>query len=98
MKFPVMKEALCRVGFLVPPKGVHFANGLLNYLNLGRWFHEQRLTVPVRCADRERLYSYVAKFVKEPASYIEFGVFSGATMRMWTKLLKHPETNFHGFD
>ena len=98
MRFPVLKEWLSRVGFLVPPKAIHFANGVLNYLSVGRWFHDRRLKVPVRCAGREPLYDYVARFAKEPVSYLEFGVFKGVTLRYWTKLLKHPDSFFHGFD
>ena len=98
MKFPLLKEWLSRVGFLVPPEAIHFANGVLNYLNIGRWFHDRRLKVPVRCAGREPLYDYVAGFVKEPVSYLEFGVFKGVTLHYWTKLLKHRDSFLHGFD
>ncbi len=98
MKFPLMKVTLSRVGFLVPPKAIHFANGVLNYLNLGRWFHDRHLHPRVRCADRGPLYDYVAKFAPEPVSYLEFGVFKGTTLRYWTQLLKHPDSYFHGFD
>lgn len=98
MKFPRMKEYLCRIGSAVPPKGIHYANGVLNYLNLGRWFHERKLAIPTLCDGREPFYDAVARHVKEPASYLEFGVFKGASMRYWTKLLTHPETFFHGFD
>jgi hypothetical protein len=98
MKFPVLKGGLSRVGFLVPPKAIHFADGVLNYLSVGRWFHDRRLKVPVRCAGREPLYDYIAGFAKEPVSYLEFGVFKGVTLRYWTKLLKHPDSFFHGFD
>ena len=98
MRFPVLKRWLSRIGFLVPPKAIHFTNGVLNYLSVGRWFHDRSLKVPVRCAGREPLYDYVAGFAKEPVSYLEFGVFKGATLRYWTKLLKHPDSFFHGFD
>jgi hypothetical protein len=98
MNYPMLKEVLCLVGVLVPPKAIHLGNGVLNYLNIGRWFHDRKLKVPVHCPGREPLYDCVAKFVKEPASYLEFGVFKGASLRYWTTLLKHPDTFFHGFD
>jgi hypothetical protein len=98
MKFPALKGGLSRVGFLVPPKAIHFANGILNYLSVGRWFYDRRLKVPIRCAGREPLYDYVAGFAKEPVSYLEFGVFKGVTLGYWTKLLKHQDSFLHGFD
>jgi hypothetical protein len=98
MKFPFLKESLSRIGFLVPPGAVHYANGMLNYLHVGRWFHDRNLRVPVRCAGREPFYDYIAKSVKEPAAYLEFGVFKGVTLRYWTGLLKHPDSFLHGFD
>jgi len=98
MRFPFLKEWLSRIGFLVPPKAIHFVNGVLNYLSVGRWFHDRGLKVPVRCAGREPLYDCVAGFAKEPVSYLEFGVLKGVTLRYWTKLLKHPDSFLHGFD
>jgi hypothetical protein len=98
MKFPMLKQCLSRVGAVVPRQTIHYANGVLNYLYLGRWFRERHLVVQVRCNGREQLYDEVAKHVQEPASYLEFGVFGGTSFRYWTRLLKHPQTFFHGFD
>lgn len=86
------------MGVFVSPRMIHLANGVLNYLNIGRWFHDRNLKVPVRCPGREPLYDCVARSVKEPASYLEFGVFKGDSLRHWTTLLKHPDTYLHGFD
>jgi O-methyltransferase len=98
VKFPVVKEMLSRVGVWVSPRTVHYLNGLLNYLNVGRWIHDRGLTVPVRCADRPALYAHVASLVAEPATYLEFGVFQGVTLGMWTVLLKSSDSTFAGFD
>ena len=40
----------------------------------------------------------LAAQVTEPASYVEFGVYVGTSMRFWSGLLKHPDTTFAGFD
>lgn len=98
MKFPFIKTVLSRVGVCVPASAIHYFSGVLNYLAVGRWFRDRGLTVPVRCADRLPLYTYVASKVTEPASYLEFGVFEGVSMRMWTQLLKSPATRLDGFD
>lgn len=98
IQYPGVKASLVRLGVLVPPKAVYLANGVLNYLNVGRWFHDRRLTVPARLPDRPQFYQCLARQIHEPASYLEFGVFQGASLRQWTTLLKHPDTFFHGFD
>lgn len=98
MKYPLLKECLNRVGFLVPPGAIHLANGLLNYVNVGRWFHDRKLNVPVRFRDRGAFYNYLSTQVGEPVAYLEFGVFKGESLRHWTGLLKHTNTFFHGFD
>jgi len=98
MKFPYLKIWLSNLGRFTKPRWIHFGNGVLNYLNVGRWFQDRNLAIPLRCGDRFRLADAVAQRVKEPASYLEFGVFKGATLRHWAGLLKHPETNFYGFD
>lgn len=98
MKFPAIKENLVRIGRFCPPNWIHYANGILNYLNLGRWFHDRKLSVPVRCADRPSLYEVISKSLPEPVSYLEFGVFKGDTLRHWSRLLKHPDSTLCGFD
>src|SRR5262245_6901024 len=98
MKYPSIKENLARLGRFVSPKWIHLGSGVLNYLNVGRWFHDRGLEVPVRCANRQALADALAPLVKEPATYLEFGVFQGATLRHWTNLLRHPESLLHGFD
>jgi Methyltransferase domain len=98
MKFPILKELLSRLGVLVPPRLIHYVSGLLNYLSVGRWFHDRKLAIPIRCAGREELYNQLAKSIVEPVSYLEFGVFKGVTLRHWTTLLRHADTRFDGFD
>lgn len=98
MKFTLLKEFLCRAGVLISPAGIHYLNGVLNYLNVGRWFYDRRLTIPVRCADRPSLYAYLAAQVPEPTTFLEFGVFQGVSMGIWSRLLKSPETRLAGFD
>jgi hypothetical protein len=98
VNFPAIKNWLGRVGVLFPPKTIHYANGVLNYLNLGRWLHDRGLKVPVRCATHKLFFQEVAKHVTEPVSYLEFGVFKGESLRQWSRLLKHPGSTLHGFD
>lgn len=98
MKFANSKEVFSRLGFLFSPRAIHYANGILNYLNIGRWFHDRKLSVPTRCSDRPALHQHVATLVTEPVTYVEFGVFKGESLRRWSGLLKHPDSQLHGFD
>jgi hypothetical protein len=98
MKFPFLKEVFSRLGVFISPRMVHYLNGILNYLSVGRWFHDRKIAIPLRCAGRGELYQFVAQQIQEPATYLEFGVLEGATLRQWIKLLKSPATTFTGFD
>lgn len=98
MKFSFLKSVFSRAGVWVPASTIHFANGALNYLSVGRWFRDRGLRVPVRCADRLPLYQFVAAQVIEPVSYLEFGVFKGETLGWWSQLLKSPASRLAGFD
>ncbi len=47
---------------------------------------------------RDDLYRHLASRLKEPISYLEFGVWQGASIKSWCSLNKHPESRFYGFD
>lgn len=52
-----------------------------------------------RVATRQDVYSFIAKQVcNRKALYMEFGVYRGASMRWWSRELKHRESILHGFD
>jgi len=49
--------------------------------------------------DVPALYDMVAEHIgNDPIVYLEFGVYSGHTMRAMTKRFTHPESQFFGFD
>lgn len=44
-------------------------------------------------------YRHVAdQFVREPVTFMEFGVFQGESLHAWTDLLQAPESRLYGFD
>ena len=49
---------------------------------------------------KQEMYDYINKdFVSStPLSYLEFGVFQGASIRYWTDINKNKESEFIGFD
>lgn len=75
--------------------------GALDTLNhnaaLGHWLRGQNMS---HCADREELYSRINKIIgpDQPISYLEFGVWRGASMARWTTLNRSAESRFYGFD
>jgi O-methyltransferase len=52
---------------------------------------------PERVVD---MYEYINDVTlrSEPLDYLEFGVYRGRTMKIWTKLNPHPQSRFIGFD
>jgi O-methyltransferase len=98
MKFPSIKAVLTKVGRSVPPRAIHYLSGVLNYLAVGRWFRDRNLHIPARVKNRSALYELIAPAIKQPAIYLEFGVFEGEAMRRWLAVLSHEGSRFHGFD
>lgn len=49
---------------------------------------------------RSEIYKYLLdNFIgAEPIDYLEFGVFKGASLRLWVGLNTHPQSRFFGFD
>jgi hypothetical protein len=48
---------------------------------------------------RKKLYSFINSNINNEAiSYCEFGVFEGASIKYWSKLNTHPDSQFFGFD
>lgn len=94
-----VKHWLTRLGPHTPHSVVHGLNAIANYLTVGRWFKEKNLTVPIRVADRYRLFDLVEPDLRDArVLYLEFGVWQGASMRYWSKLLKNVNSHLHGFD
>jgi Methyltransferase domain len=98
MRYAPVKQALSRIGGTLSPGAIHFLNGIYNFIHIGWWMRQRGFEIPVRFADREQLYRHVRLKVEEPATYLEFGVFRGDSLRCWSKLLLHAETKFIGFD
>jgi O-methyltransferase len=98
MKYEKTKSILATIGSHCPGSVIHLLNGVLNYVHIGWWFKQKHYDIPITCADRKSLYQHVAGLVTEPVSYLEFGVFRGASMGIWSGLLKNPDSLLSGFD
>lgn len=93
------KEALTRLGARCSPSHIHGLNSVLNYMETGRWLRARGFGDQPRHATREQLYAALgSKIEGERVLYLEFGVYYGVSMRLWSKLLKNPRSSLHGFD
>ena len=72
---------------------------IVNYMKLGCWMAQHDFHFHRRVHNREAVFATVAERVCDrPVLYLEFGVFTGASMQYWSRALKHPESKLHGFD
>ena len=95
----LVKATLTRIGSLCSPRTIHRLNAVVNYLEVGRWLREHGLEPARRVDTREQVFEAVAAEVADRRMlYLEFGVFRGDSMRVWARLLRHPDAALHGFD
>jgi len=81
-----------------PLKYCERIDALLRLTLLKAWINDNQ---PHRYfASRESLYAHVAKTIigNVPISFLEFGVYQGASMQAWTNLNTADESEFIGFD
>jgi len=99
MDFRKLKPLLTRLGKFVPEKVIHNLNGILNYLYVGRWMSTRGYVPARRFSKREDLHKYLGScHASDPVTYLEFGVYRGDSLRLWSQLLQHPSSQLHGFD
>jgi hypothetical protein len=73
---------------------------LLEYSRFGTWVREEATCGTVRCSSRSELYQFIVRGLLCDRAFdlLEFGVFQGASMRLWISASDNPETRFVGFD
>lgn len=93
------KSGLTIAGAAMSESVLHQLQMVVNYLKLGRWMKQHSFAVRKRVPTRNHVFGEVASLVEnDRVLYLEFGVFQGASMRFWSKALKHPDAMLHGFD
>jgi hypothetical protein len=94
-----VQTMLTRVGRRLSPRHVQFLNAFINYLETGRWTRSHGFANFPRYRSRRELHTAVAqKIANERVLYLEFGVYQGASLRLWCDLLKNPASSLRGFD
>jgi hypothetical protein len=96
----VLKNALIAAGRRLSGSSVMNLQAAMNYLWMGNWMSSHGFTAQQYVDRRQRVWSIVADRIrdKQRVLFIELGVFRGASMLAWTKLLTQPEARFVGFD
>ena len=89
------------MGERVNPAHLVKLNHAINFLEVGHWLKENGYSLrnAPRFGDRYDLYTALARRIEqEVVLYLEFGVWQGASLRIWSNLLRNPLTSLHGFD
>lgn len=93
------KYLLIRIGAFLPSRTISQLDVALNYLELGRWMRAKGFDTSKRFTGREELFDLVGhQLADRQVLYMEFGVFEGDATRYWSRLLRNPKSNLHGFD
>ena len=74
-------------------------SSILSYIQTGHWMKARHLAPEMWVDDRIELIAQLANSIADKeVLYLEFGVFKGETIRLWSQLLKNPNSRLHGFD
>jgi hypothetical protein len=90
---------LARIGRHMSRNQVRVLNATAKYVEMGQKMQEFEDRSAIKCKTREVLFDLVGREVaNRDVLYLEFGVYQGATIRYWSKILDHPASKLHGFD
>jgi hypothetical protein len=99
MLLRLFKRMLTSLGTWLSDRSVHHLQMILNYIRLGRWMKAHGYHFSRRFAGRDGVFACVApEFKDKRVLYLEFGVYTGNSMRWWSQALTDPESQLHGFD
>ncbi len=94
-----VKATLFRIGSMMPAKAVYAIQTIHNYVETGAWWKTSGYRAGERLETRNDAFRIAAREIADKkVLYLEFGVWQGASMRYWSKLLRSPEAMLHGFD
>jgi len=94
-----IKWGLTQAGVCLSKSALVNLQGVVNYLKVGRWMADHDFRFDKRVRDRMDVWaSFAPKVANRQVLYLEFGVAAGASMRWWSRTLKHPKAILHGFD
>ncbi len=73
---------------------------LVNLPKVESWRKEHVLPGTPEFDEREEMFAHLQSDLigEQPIDYLEFGVFKGDSIRLWSELNAHPGSRFFGFD
>lgn len=84
---------------MCPKVVVQSAEKLAGWLEIGRWMRTHCIGEPEHLSTREEIFELIGRDVAaRRVLYLEFGVYEGASMEYWRRLLKNRNAILHGFD
>lgn len=87
------KQALTRAGAACSLSTLLRLNSVFNYLWVGHWMKSRGFRVLQRVDTREQVFGMAAKEIRDrEVLYLEFGVYRGESMRIWSSLLRNPKS------
>lgn len=95
----IVKFLITKIGELLPDKIVYRLQTVIYYFRLAKWMKRNNFITKRRLINREKVFdSVIQKIYDKKVLYLEFGVYKGDSIKYWSKALKNPESNLHGFD
>lgn len=94
-----LRGSLIHTGRWLPGGFARKLQNVTGYLEVGRWLRENNFGPGHGAKVREDLWEQIGQSVRDQnVLYLEFGVAAGAATRYWSRLLRNPASNLHGFD
>jgi hypothetical protein len=95
----LLKLLANKVGYRLPRSTMSRLSSALNYVETGLWAREHGLLPARWVSNRVQLIgSLAASVAYGEVLYMEFGVWKGETTRLWSGVLRNPNSRLHGFD
>lgn len=79
------------------PKYSWAIDSINNNARLNEWHKKNLVNVP-HFSHRFELHRHVRAQLSEPIDYLEFGVFEGRSLKLWTEINSSGDSRFFGFD
>jgi Macrocin-O-methyltransferase (TylF) len=99
MSADAIKQMLTYAGRWSSPRTMRRLDFFVSYMEVGRWMYSHGFWPVSGYSDRPTLFDSIFEFVGgEAILYLEFGVYRGYSMRLWSEGLKNPDAQLIGFD
>jgi hypothetical protein len=95
----IFKHFLTQLGQQCSERSIHRLDVAIDCLETGRWMKSRGFLPTKYLHTREQIFELIANEIgRDPVLYLEFGVYQGRSMRIWSNLLEDTLSHLHGFD